>query len=396
MDRTGIETQYAVVDGKRLRCGYTTGTCAAAASKAAAILLLTGRVPERVRIDTPKGIPLDLPVEEPVRGKGYASCGVRKFSGDDPDVTDGALIVARVAAGAPGVRIDGGGGVGRATKPGLKVPVGEAAINPAPREMIRAAVSAVLGETGEAEGLDVVISVPGGEEIAAKTFNPRLGVEGGISILGTSGIVEPMSEEALTESIRLEIRQRRALGDERLFLTPGNYGADFLREECGVPEERIVKCSNFIGKAFEAAAEEGFEEVLLAGHVGKLVKLSGGITQTHSREGDCRAELMAACALRAGADGDTARAVLKCVTTGAMLDVLREKDLLEGAMTALGERIGYYVGMKAEGRLTAAVLVFADGYGALCTAGPAEEWPREERAKNAVPGADGPSPEGKA
>ena len=379
MPDTGIETQYAVVDGKRLRCGWTTGTCAAAAAKAAAILLLTGRAPERVCIDTPKGIPLELPVEEPLLSDGRASCAVRKFSGDDPDVTDGARVRADVSAGAPGVRIDGGAGVGRVTKPGLRVPVGEAAINPAPREMIRAAVSGVLEETGAADGLDVVISVPGGEELAKKTFNPRLGIEGGISILGTSGIVEPMSEEALTESIRLEIRQRRALGDRRLILTPGNYGADFLREACGIPEERIVKCSNFIGKALGFAAEEGFSEALLAGHVGKLVKLSGGITQTHSREGDCRAELMAACALRAGADGDAARAVLGCVTTDAMLAVLKERGLLEGAMKALGERIGYYLDARTAGSLTAAALVFADGYGTLCTAGPAEEWLREER-----------------
>ena len=292
MFETGIEGHYALVDGKKLRFGYTTGTCAAAAAKAATLYLLTGRAPKTVQIHTPKGIDLKLPVEEAARKESAARCAVRKFSGDDPDVTDGALVYAAISISkAPGIHIDGGQGVGRATKP-----------------MIEQAVREALDQIEEVRGVDVVISVPEGEALAQKTFNPRLGIVGGISILGTSGIVEPMSEEALVDSIRLEIRQRKALGDQRLILAPGNYGTDFLRDTFGVGEERIVKVSNYIGKALDAAVEVGFTEVLLAGHIGKLIKLSGGIMNTHSREGDGRAELMAACALRAGADGDTARA----------------------------------------------------------------------------------------
>ena len=375
MFETGIEGHYALVDGKKLRYGYTTGTCAAAAAKAATLLLLTGRAPAAVRIHTPKGIDLTLPVEEAVRAGDTARCAVRKFSGDDPDVTDGALIAATVSvSAAPGVHIDGGEGVGRVTKPGLKVPVGAAAINPGPRAMIEQAVGEALEETEAVAGIDAVISVPEGAALAAKTFNPRLGIVGGISILGTSGIVEPMSEEALIESIRLEIRQRKALGDRRLILAPGNYGTDFLKTAFGLSEERIVKCSNYIGKALDLAAEAGFKEVLLAGHIGKLVKLSGGIMNTHSREGDGRGELMAACALRAGADGDTARAILACVTTDEMLRILREKGLLEDAMEALGERIDLYVSARVKGALTVGVLVFSDGVGPLCTTGPAKEW----------------------
>ena len=375
MFETGIESYYALVDGKKLRYGYTTGTCAAAAAKAATLLLLTGRAPETVNIMTPKGIGLTLPVKEASRREGAARCAVRKFSGDDPDVTDGALIAAEVSlCPEPGIRIDGGAGVGRVTKPGLKVPVGAAAINPGPRAMIEAAVKEALEETEAVPGLLVVVSVPEGAALAQKTFNPRLGILGGISILGTSGIVEPMSEEALLESIRLEIRQRKALGDRRLILAPGNYGTDFLKTAFGLSEERIVKCSNYIGKALDLAAEAGFKEVLLAGHIGKLVKLSGGIMNTHSREGDGRGELMAACALRAGADGDTARAILACVTTDEMLRILREKGLLEDAMEALGERIDLYVSARVKGALTVGVLVFSDGVGPLCTTGPAKEW----------------------
>ena len=375
MFETGIEGHYALVDGKKLRYGYTTGTCAAAAAKAAALLLLTGRTPEAVGIHTPKGIDLTLPVEEAAREGEAARCAVRKYSGDDPDVTDGALIVATVSVSAiPGVQVDGGEGVGRATKPGLKVPVGAAAINPGPRAMIEQAVNEALEETECVPGVNVVISVPEGRALAEKTFNPRLGIQGGISILGTSGIVEPMSEEALVDSIRLEIRQRRALGDRRLILAPGNYGTDFLRDSLGVSEERIVKISNYVGRALDAAAEEGFREVLLAGHIGKLVKLSGGLMNTHSKEGDGRAELMAACALRAGCDADTAREILDCVTTDEMLRILRKKGLLNRAMEIMAQRIDLYVNARTKGLLTVGVLVFSTGSGPLCATAAAKAW----------------------
>ena len=374
MFETGIEGHYALVDGKKLRFGYTTGTCAAAAAKAAAILLLTGRAPAAVQIHTPKGIDLNLPVEEAAREGSTARCVVRKYSGDDPDVTDGTLVAATVSISTePGIHIDGGTGVGRATKPGLKVPVGAAAINPGPRAMIEEAVREALEETEEVPGVDVIVSVPEGVALAQKTFNPRLGIVGGISILGTSGIVEPMSEEALVDSIRLEIRQRKALDEKRLILAPGNYGLDFLRDTMGVSEERVVKVSNYIGKALDAAAEAGFQEVLLAGHIGKLVKLSGGIMNTHSREGDGRAELMSACALRAGADADTARKILDCVTTDEMLRIIREKGLLNGAMTIMAERIDLYVNARVKGLLTVGVLVFGE-MGLLCATPAAKDW----------------------
>ena len=375
MFETGIEGHFALVDGKKLRYGYTTGTCAAAAAKGATLLLLTGHAPEAVSIHTPKGIDLRLPLEEASSDGHRARCAVRKFSGDDPDVTDGVLVFAEVRVSpVPGIHIDGGAGVGRVTKPGLKVPVGAAAINPGPRAMIEQAVQEALEEAERAVGLDVVIHVPEGAALAQKTFNPRLGIQGGISILGTSGIVEPMSEAALIDSIRLEIRQRKALGDNRLILAPGNYGTDFLKDTFSIGEERIVKISNFVGLALDAAAEAGFQEVLLAGHIGKLVKLSGGIMNTHSKEGDGRAELMAACALRAGADADTGRAILDCVTTDEMLRILREKGLLEAAMEYMAERIDLYASARTKGLLTVGVLVFSDGYGPLCATGPARAW----------------------
>jgi cobalt-precorrin-5B (C1)-methyltransferase len=380
MHKTGIEDCFVQKDGKKLRFGYTTGTCAAAAAKAATLLLLTGTAPKSVSIRTPKGIDLDLEVLEPALADGKASCAIKKSSGDDPDVTDGVLVYACVEfSDAPGIGIDGGVGVGRVTKPGLKQAIGEAAINPVPREMIRQAVEEAA-ETCEApQNLSVVISIPEGVALAEKTFNPRLGIEGGISILGTSGIVEPMSEDALIDSIVLEIRQKKALGERRLILTPGNYGADFLSDAYGFSDERVVKCSNYIGKALDAAIDAGFSEALLVGHIGKFVKLSGGLMNTHSREGDCRAELMAAAALRAGADADTARAMFDCVTTDEMLRILEERGLLEGTMDALKERIEFSLNARVKGQITLGVIVFTGAGRELFKTETARAW-TEERA----------------
>ncbi|MBQ7143828.1 MAG: cobalamin biosynthesis protein CbiD [Oscillospiraceae bacterium] len=382
MPETGIESRYVLKNGKRLRLGYTTGTCAAAAAKAAALLLFRGQADETVELVTPKGIALRLEVLDPRLERGRASCAVRKDAGDDPDATDGILVYAEVRAlPDPEIEIDGGPGVGRVTKPGLKLPVGAAAINPAPREMIRRAAEEALAACGQSCGLSVLISVPGGAELAKKTFNPRLGIEGGISILGTSGIVEPMSEDAILESLELEIRQKRALGWERLILVPGNYGADYARSALGFSDGELVKCSNYIGCALDMAADAGFPEVLLIGHVGKLVKLSGGIMNTHSREGDARAELFAALALRAGGGAELARTILDCVTTDGMLEALRNAGLLERAMTLMAERIDLHLRSRVRDRLRVGAVVFSENYGELCRTGPAAEWLAEGKSE---------------
>ncbi|MBQ6235314.1 MAG: cobalamin biosynthesis protein CbiD [Clostridia bacterium] len=377
MGKTGIEEHFIEKDGKRLRYGFTTGTCAAAAAKAAACLLLSGTAPQTIAIRTPKGIDLTLPVLEPVKTDGFSSCAIRKDSGDDPDVTNGVLVYARVAySDEPGVSIDGGIGVGRVTKPGLKQAIGEAAINPVPREMIRQAVEAAAEKYGCLKGLSVVISIPEGVALAEKTFNPRLGIVGGISILGTSGVVEPMSEDALVDSIALEIRQRKALGDTRLILTPGNYGADFLKAVHAVADERVVKCSNFVGDALKHAEDTGFSEVLLVGHIGKFVKLSGGIMNTHSKYGDHRAELMAAAARAAGAEIATEQAMFDCVTTDEMLRILAENGLLSGTMDALKSRIDAALAKRFP-KLKIGVIVFTTGNRELFQNALAGRWTEE-------------------
>ena len=383
MRETGIENYYALKDGRKLRFGYTTGTCAAAAAKAATLLLITGAVSETVNILTPKGISLNLEVLEPQLGHGCATCAIRKYSGDDPDVTDGVLVYAEVHwQREPGVTVCSGLGIGRVTKPGLTQRVGEAAINPVPMVMIRHAVMDALSDCEQAAGLRVEISIPAGVALAQKTFNPRLGIEGGISVLGTSGIVEPMSEDALVECIGLELQQKRALGCQRLIVTPGNYGADFIGAMCGVRETELVKCSNFIGLTLDMAAAAGYAEVLLVGHVGKLIKLTGGIMNSHSKEADARAELMAACALRAGCTGDTARAILTCITTDEMLQLLQWNGLMQRTMDAVAERIDFYLQTRAKDQLTIGAVVFSNEYGTLCTTGPAQQWIEELKEKH--------------
>ncbi|HIR97860.1 MAG TPA: cobalamin biosynthesis protein CbiD, partial [Candidatus Merdisoma faecalis] len=223
--------KYVFKNNKKLRMGYTTGSCAAAAARAAASMLLTGKAVPEVKLMTPKGIGLDLEVLEAEWTAEEASCAVRKDAGDDPDVTNGLKIYALVRKSEePGVQIDGGEGVGRVTRPGLEQPVGAAAINKVPRQMIRENVEEICRKFGYEGGLSVTISIPGGEALAVKTFNPRLGIVGGISVLGTSGIVEPMSEEALIQTIRVDIKMQLAGGRKYLVLVPGNYGLDYLNE----------------------------------------------------------------------------------------------------------------------------------------------------------------------
>lgn len=368
---------YIQSGGKRLRCGYTTGTCAALAAACAAQLLLTGRAPETISLLTPKGWTVETAPEGCALSPDgeTATAAIRKDAGDDVDVTAGALIFADVTRMAePGILIDGGEGVGRVTKPGLDQPVGAAAINRVPRRMIAEQAAAVCDEAGYEGGLKITIRVPDGAALAKKTFNPNLGVEGGISILGTSGIVEPMSMQAMIDTISLEIRQARAAGESRLILTPGNYGMDFLRENGlearGVP---VVKCSNFIGDALDAAGAEGFESVLLVGHIGKLVKLAGGVMNTHSRFADCRTELFCAHAALCGASRETCAALMQAATTDACIAILDDARLREPVLESLTAAVGMHLTHRAtEGCRTGAV-IFSNVYGLLSQTDSAQE-----------------------
>lgn len=357
--------QYIEKDGKRLRLGYTTGSCAAAAAKAAVWMLLTGSRKETITLDTPKGIRLTLDVKEIQMGKDSVSCAIEKDSGDDPDVTKGTLIFAKVSrVDSPGVTIDGGFGIGRITKRGLDQPVGNAAINSVPRQMIRENVEEVMGLTDYSGGLSVVISAPEGETLAKKTFNPRLGIVGGISILGTTGIVEPMSEKALVDTIRVELNQRKANGAEYVLLTPGNYGSDFIHKELGLDMKLAVQVSNFIGDALDICKELNFKGVLLIGHVGKLVKIAGGMMNTHSKYGDCRMEILAAHAGAAGVPADTVAEILTCVACDDVLRILKESSYYEKTLSRVTDRVTFHLQHRAE-HMEVGTLLFSKEYGIL-------------------------------
>lgn len=359
---------YVTAGGKRLRCGYTTGTCAALAAAGAVRLLLTGRPPDLVAIDTPKGWRVEVSLTQPQLGEDWAQCAVIKDGGDDIDATHGLPIVARVARqDGDAITILGGQGVGRVTRPGLDQPVGEWAINRVPRQMITQAVDRERKALGCTDGFLVTISVPGGEEAAQRTFNPHLGIEGGISILGTSGIVEPMSVQAIVETTALELRQAAAGGARQLVLTPGNYGMEFLaRGGVALPAEvPVVRCSNFIGEALDGAGAEGFSAVLLVGHIGKLVKLAGGIMNTHSRWADGRAELFCAHAALCGADRDTAQALMDSATADQCLSVLERAGLREPVMDSLLEAVQRHLERRAAEQFSVGAVLFSNQYGLL-------------------------------
>ena len=351
--------------GQALRRGWTTGTCAAAAAEAAALLLLTGRAPVELRLETPGGLTFTLPVEQPHIDGDAAVCTVRKDAGDDPDITNGVGISATVCRAEPGVAIDGGAGVGRVTRPGLAMPVGAAAINPGPRAQITAALGRAARACGYTGGFSVIISAENGEELARQTYNEHLGVVGGLSILGTSGIVEPMSEKALVDTILLELDSLYAGGQRTAFLCPGNYGADFARDTLGLDLEKAVKCSNFIGEALDHAVFRGFDDILLVGHAGKLVKLAAGVMNTHSSVADGRQEIFTAHAALCGAGRDTLEGLMQSISVDACIELLDREHLREPVLARIASEIEKRLALRLRGRGHVEFILFTAKYGIL-------------------------------
>lgn len=344
-------------------------------------MLLTGKKKESITIETPKGILYHAKLLDIRRAEEEVSCAVEKDGGDDPDITTGAWVYAKVSylesnAGkeVPQIVVEGGIGVGQVTRKGLDQPVGNAAINRVPREMIQKEVAEVCRTTDYQGRLKIEISVPEGERLAAQTFNPRLGIVGGISILGTSGIVEPMSTQAILDTIRVELRQRREEGFSYVAVSPGNYGLVFMRQTYGYDLDRSVKCSNFIGATIDMAVELGFQRMLLTGHIGKLIKVAGGIMNTHSREADCRMELLTAFAVRENVETAQIRRILACATTEEALAVLEESRKLSPVMNRAAERVCYYMETRAGGKLQADCILYANSFGELAKSRGVEKW----------------------
>ena len=365
--------QYIYRSGQKLRCGYTTGSCAAAASGAAAEMLISGCKTNFSEIITPKGISLKLEILDAEINRDYASCAVKKDSGDDPDITNGILIYAKVSKIPNGIEITGGKGIGKVTKAGLDQPIGEAAINSVPRKMIAAAVNEAAEKYDYHGGFHIEISVPNGEETALKTYNPRMGIEGGISIIGTSGIVEPMSNSALIDTIRLEEKMRSAEGHKSLLLTLGNYSENFFQKSMPFALEKSVKCSNFIGDAIDAALEYGFENILIIGHIGKLVKLGAGIMNTHSAQADGRMDVLVTCGVLAGAENEVLKNIPECATVDAALDILKNHGYMEKTLHILADRAEYYLNAKVKNAVNIGTVMFSDKHGITVRTSRADE-----------------------
>ena len=335
--------RYTYVNGKKLRCGYTTGTCACAAAGYATRLLLTGNADDNAfSVETPSGVVVTLDIHDIVMGDNYASCAVIKDGGDDPDITTGMYIYARASLipdGRGDVIIEGGEGIGVVTAPGLDQPVGNAAINSTPRKYISEIVGVIREANSCPDSIRIVVSAPEGVDIAKKTFNPRMGITGGISIIGTTGIVEPMSNTAIIETTRLELKQKWEKGDRSVYISPGRIGESFAGAYFGIDSDDIVLSSNNIAEAIEEAARLKFTHITLIGHIGKLVKLGYGARNTHSANNDGRIEELVLCALKAGADSKLLGEIASMVTTDAVVSTLERAGILGGAMEALGDRI---------------------------------------------------------
>ena len=370
------------VNQKTLRCGVTTGTCAAAAAGAAMKKLLEGIEIPYMEVNTPKGVTVQIPVIYGESTGEYCEVFVKKDSGDDPDVTNGTRIgvrAERLAQPVPsnriekafrdekyqGLYLDGGTGVGRVTKSGLEQSVGQAAINKVPREMIFSQAEAVRKQAENREAFLLTVLVPEGEALAKKTFNPVLGIEGGISILGTSGILEPMSEKAIVDTIETQIRQMQRNGERNLLVTPGNYGQGYVTEKLGFSLENSVKCSNYIGETIDFAVSYGMERLLLVGNIGKLAKLGAGIMNTHSRMADGRAEILGFHLMLCGGSREQLAELSACITTEEMLKKLESWQLREAVMESLCQKIGEHVKRRAGETLQTGVMLFSENYGFL-------------------------------
>ncbi len=384
--------RYVVKNQKHLRCGITTGSCAAAAADAAASFLLLGIRKENVSLLTPKNLIIEVPVsyvdgsvESGGKYEALGYCDERacfmtvKDSGDDPDVTDKSEIYVTiqrindelfderwfVSEEYTNLYLDGGIGVGRVTKPGLEQNIGQAAINAVPRKMIFGAVGAVCRQAEYEGRLLITVSIPNGVELAGKTFNPRLGICGGISVLGTSGIIEPMSEQSIVATIEAEIKQRVGQGEDKLIIAPGNYGQEYIEKYLAIDMNKSIKCSNYIGDTLDLAVSYGIRDILLVGDIGKLVKLAAGIMNTHSRVADARMEILAIHTVLSGGSKETAEKIMQCINTEQVLDELALCGLRDRVISGICDKIYDYVRHRVGDRVSIGVILFSKKYGYL-------------------------------
>lgn len=377
--------RYVEKNGKKLRYGYTTGSCAAAATKAACKHLMTqlndGEMPtlpysSDIKLMTPKGWLIDVPYDIVSIESNKVVCSVIKDAGDDIDATRGMKIYAKVSINTnQDYLLTNGLGVGKITKPGLSVDVGKPAINPVPQKMIHDAVMEILGFDF---GVEVEISAPEGVEIAKRTFNPKLGIVDGISIIGTSGIVEPMSEEAIIDTMKVEVSVLAKEGVEILLLSPGNYGRDFAIS-MGLRTDQMIKTSNFIGAILDEAERQGIQKILWVGHIGKMIKVAGGVFHTHSRMADARMEVLAAHLGMNGAPKELIQRIMAANTTDDAIAMLEDTDYMT-VFSQLAKKVSERSEQRVFGNIEIGTVLFSNAYGLLGLDDTGQEF--MERLKN--------------
>ena len=325
------------MEKKDLRSGYTTGACAAAGVKAC-FLFRAGEDWSVVSLTALDGTPLTIPVKEVAETADGVRAEVVKFSGDDPDITNGVSIFTTVEMRGDhtGIEFCAGEGVGIVTKRGMSLPVGQPSINEGPRTLIHNVVEEMTGRSDF--GARVTISIPAGVELAKKTLNPVLGIEGGISIIGTTGVLRPMSEEAFKDSLVPQIDVALASGEDVLVFVPGKIG-ERIALSLGVPQSALIETSNFIGFMLDRAAERGAKNILILGHTGKLVKVAAGVFHTHNRIADARLETLAAYAAAEGLDQEGVRAVLASNTTEDAMEIIASAGLMETVCAVIAQRV---------------------------------------------------------
>lgn len=357
--------EYIYSGNKKLRLGYTTGTCAAAGTAACLKMIFEKEIPDVIMFTVPAGKTIPIEIRDSVFSADSASCSVIKDGGDDIDATDGLSIVTQIRLTNKNIKIMGGPGVGTVTKNGLGIPIGEAAINKIPKQMIMNSVKDAFSKYSYTGGAEITISVPGGEKAAEKTFNSNLGIEGGISILGTTGIVEPMSEKAVIESIKAEINVVYNEFGKFIAMTPGNYGETYIRNKTDIPVYKTVKISNFVGEAIDHSVAIGIKGILLIGHIGKFVKLAGGVMNTHSRYADCRFEIMTACAALCGADIKLLRDINSCITADEALEYIFNSEIRKDFLNMLSDKTNKMLNRRAGTEINIGAIVYSEKYGEL-------------------------------
>ncbi len=346
---------------KELKNGLTTGTCASAVAKAAVCMLVNQEMIKHVTVTLPSGSEVILEINDSSINNNQAQCATIKDAGDDPDITHGATICASAKfIDGDEIKIIGGKGIGKVTKPGLAVEVGQPAINPVPLKMIKQSIADVLPQ---GKGVEVKISIPEGEKLAKKTFNPQLGIVSGLSVLGTTGIVKPMSEEALKDSLVVKLNQIEAYGFKEAIFSPGNYSTSFSKENLNINEEWVVLTSNYIGFMLEQAIIRNFNKVVIVGHLGKLIKIAGGIFHTHSRIADARNEIMASHYFKFSKDVVGFDQIMQSNTTEEAISFVKDSEFWNNLANTMKQRAELY----AHGDLEVEIVLLSQKAGLLAT-----------------------------